>query len=43
VGKLVEVPDVGELVVLRHGPSPLPADERLCVFLEPLAPAARIA
>ena len=43
VGKLVEVPDVGELVVLRHGPSPLPADERICVFLEPLAPAARVA
>jgi hypothetical protein len=43
VGKLVEVPDVGELVVLRHGPSPLPADERLCVFLEPLGPAAHVA
>jgi len=43
VGKLVEVPDVGELVVLRHGPSPLPADERVCVFLEPLAPAAHVA
>jgi len=40
VGKLVEVPDVGELIVLRHGPSPLPADERVCVFLEPLVPAA---
>lgn len=39
VGKLVEVPDVGELIVLRHGPSPLPADERVCVFLEPLVPA----
>jgi hypothetical protein len=40
VGKLVELPDVGELVVLRHGPSPLPADERICVYLEPLTPAA---
>jgi hypothetical protein len=39
VGTRVEVPDVGELVVLRHGPSPLPADERVCVFLEPLVPA----
>lgn len=39
VGKLVELPDVGELVVLRHGPSPLPADERVCVYLEPLTPA----
>ena len=38
VGKLVELPDVGELIVLRHGPSPLPADERVCVFLEPLVP-----
>ena len=43
VGKLVEVPEVGELVVLRHGPSPLPADERVCVFLEPLAPTAHVA
>ena len=38
-GERVEVPDVGELIVLRHGPSPLPADERVCVFLEPLVPA----
>jgi hypothetical protein len=38
VGKRVEVPDVGELVVLRHGPSPLPSDDRVCVFLEPLVP-----
>ena len=43
IGKLVEVPDVGELVVLRHGPSPLPADERVCVFLEPLVRAASTA
>jgi hypothetical protein len=43
VGKLVEVPDVGELVVMRHGPSPLPADERVCVYLEPLVPAAHVA
>ena len=43
VGKRVEVPDIGELVVLRHGPSPLPADERVCVFLEPLVPAGHSA
>ena len=40
VGERIELPDVGELVVLRHGPSPLPADERLCVYLEQLAPVA---
>ena len=39
VGERVQLPDVGELFVLRRGPSPLPADERLCVFLEPLVPA----
>jgi len=39
VGRLLEVPDVGVLVVLRRGPSPLPADERVCVFLEPVVPA----
>jgi hypothetical protein len=39
VGKRIELPDVGELVVLRHGPSPLPADERICIFLEPPTPA----
>jgi hypothetical protein len=39
VGERVDLPEVGELVVLRRGPSPLPADERLCVFLEPLVPA----
>jgi hypothetical protein len=39
VGRLLEVPDVGVLVVFRHGPSPLPADERVCVFLEPVVPA----
>ena len=38
VGEHVELPEVGELVVLRHGPSPLPADERVCVYLEPLVP-----
>jgi hypothetical protein len=43
VGKRVELPDVGELVVLRHGPSPLPADERICIYLEPLVPAAHVA
>ena len=40
IGERVQLPDVGELVVLRRGPSPLPADERLCVFLEPLVPAS---
>ena len=39
VGEHVELPDVGELVVLRRGPSPLPMDERVCVYLEPLVPA----
>jgi hypothetical protein len=39
VGERVELPEVGELVVLRRGASPLPADDRLCVFLEPLVPA----
>ena len=39
IGERVQLPDVGELVVLRRGPSPLPADERVCVFLEPLVPA----
>ena len=42
VGEHVEVSDVGELVVLRRGPSPLPSDERVCVFLEQLAPAAHV-
>ncbi len=36
VGDTVEVPDVGELVVLRLGRSPLPGDQRTCVFLEQL-------
>jgi len=40
VGEHVELPDVGELVVMRRGPSPLPADERICIYLEQLAPAA---
>jgi hypothetical protein len=40
VGERIELPDVGELVVLRHGPSPLPADERVCVYLEQPAPVA---
>ena len=40
VGEHVELPDVGELVVLRLGPSPLPSDERVCVYLEQLASAA---
>jgi hypothetical protein len=40
VGERIELPDVGELVVLRYGPSPLPADERVCVYLEQPAPVA---
>ena len=36
VGDIVEVPDVGELLVLRLGRSPLPSDQRTCVFLEQL-------
>jgi hypothetical protein len=34
VGETLDVPDVGELLVLRLGRSPLPADHRTCVFLE---------
>jgi hypothetical protein len=34
VGTTIDVPDVGELVVLRLGRSPLPGDQRTCVFLE---------
>ena len=34
VGETIDVPDVGELLVLRLGRSPLPADQRTCVFLE---------
>lgn len=34
VGSSLEVPDVGEAVVLRLGRSPLPGDQRTCVFLE---------
>ena len=36
VGETLDVPDVGELLVLRLGRSPLPADQRTCVFLEQL-------
>lgn len=41
VGEHVELPELGELVVLRRGASPLPLDERVCVFLEPLVPVAQ--
>ena len=34
VGDPVELSEIGELVALRLGPSPLPGDERTCVFLE---------
>ena len=39
VGETLDVPDVGELLVLRLGRSPLPADQRTCVFLEQLVRA----
>lgn len=40
-GEVVELPDVGKLVVLRLGTSPLPLDDRRCAFLElPLAELA---
>jgi hypothetical protein len=35
VGDRVELAELGELVVLRVGVSPLPLDERVCAFLEP--------
>lgn len=38
VGDRIDVPEIGELIVLRRGASPLPLDERTCVYLEPLAP-----
>jgi hypothetical protein len=40
VGELIQLEELGELVVLRRGVSPLPHDERPCVFLEPPVPAA---
>ncbi|HET8743931.1 MAG TPA: hypothetical protein VFM41_15030, partial [Gaiella sp.] len=43
VGARMELPELGELVVLRYGVSPLPSDERACVFLEPPVPAAHAA
>ena len=39
-GDHIELPELGELVVLRRGVSPLPHDDRPCVFLEPPVPAA---
>jgi hypothetical protein len=36
VGTTVDVPELGERVVLRLGRSPLPQDQRTCVFLEQL-------
>jgi hypothetical protein len=36
IGATVDVTDMGELVVLRLGRSPLPQDDRTCVFLEQL-------
>jgi hypothetical protein len=38
-GETIEVPEVGERVVLRVGRSPIPADDRLCAFVEePVTP-----
>jgi hypothetical protein len=34
IGDIVELSEVGELVALRLGPSPLPDDARTCVYLE---------
>jgi hypothetical protein len=36
VGTTIDVPELGERVVLRLGRSPLPHDQRTCVFLEQL-------
>jgi hypothetical protein len=36
IGETISVPDVGEVVVLRLGHSPMPNDARPCVFLEQL-------
>ena len=33
-GETIDVPDVGARLVLRVGPSPLPADDRVCAFVE---------
>jgi hypothetical protein len=33
-GETIDVPDVGERLVLRVGPSPLPDDDRVCAFVE---------
>jgi hypothetical protein len=33
-GEAINVPDVGERLVLRVGSSPLPQDDRLCAFVE---------
>jgi hypothetical protein len=33
-GETIDVPDVGQRVVLRVGPSPHPLDERICAFVE---------
>ena len=33
-GETVDIPDVGEYLVLRIGSTPVPHDGRVCVFLE---------
>ena len=34
VGAIVDVEDVGRMVVTRTAPSPLPGDERRCAYLQ---------
>ena len=38
VGATVDIPDLGERLVLRLGRSPLWQDQRTCAFLEQLVP-----
>ncbi len=38
-GETIDVPEVGERLVLRIGSSPIPADDRLCAYVEELVTA----
>ncbi len=42
-GEQIDLPDLGELIVLRRGASPLPADDRVCLFLESLGSVPALA
>ena len=43
-GETIELGELGRLVVLRVGKSPLPLDRRVCVYVEqPVAPASALA